>query len=343
MLKSSRALTRPALAAAGSALLIASGLIALAAAPAAAEPEPSPRCTVSCGDDDGGSDADAGDGAVTILVWGSGTTSGDDGYEIPAENVTVLPPCRYFNTTWSGQRYYEMVLSGEWTGSRGPDGESVPPYPNYEAYKDDTEGRWWSGMCSSADYDGPIDDFIDYSNEWFENEFEPVYVEPGEPIPVPPIPPEILVQVAYDEMTLPDPQIGWNPRRDGDGATVVNVPTWMWLEDGPVELEVHAAAGDNEARVDAVLSSMNFSASNAAPVSCDGHGVAWTSGATSDCALTFTRSSARLPGGVAGVLAESQWTIEWFANGEPRGPLDPQTTSATFELPVAEVQAIVVP
>lgn len=321
-------------------LLTAAALTAMAAPSAAAEPEP--RCGVSCGGGDGGgSDAGASDGAVTIVVWGSGTTSGDEGYEIPAESVIVLPPCRYFNTTWSGKDYYEMVLSGEWTGGRGPDGESVPPYPNYEAYKDDTEGRWWSGMCSSADYDGPIEDFFDFSNDWFENEFEPLYVEPGEPVPVPPIPPEVLVQVAYDEMTLPDPQIGWNPRRDGDGATFVNVPTWMWLEDGPVTLEVHAEAGANEARVEATMSSMNFSAADAAPVTCDGHGVEWTTGAASDCALTFTRSSAHLPGRVSSVLAESRWTIEWFANGEPRGPLDPQTTSATFTLPVAEVQTIV--
>ncbi|SDU41718.1 hypothetical protein [Jiangella alkaliphila] len=322
------------------ALLVATGLTAAAIPPAAADPEP--RCSIgSCDDDDGGSEAESGDGSVTIFVWGSGTTGGGEGYEIPGESVTVLPPCRYFNTTWSGKQYYDMVQSGEWVGGRDEDGNPIPPYPGYEAYKDDTEGRWWSGMCSSADYDGPIEDFIEFSNDWFDNEFEPLYVEPGEPVPVPPIPPEVLVQVAYDAMTLPDPQIGWNPRREGDGATFVNLPTWMWLEDGPVTLEVHAEAGANEARVEATMTSMNFSASNAAPVSCDGHGVAWTSGATSDCALTFTRSSAHLPGGITNVLAESEWAIEWFANGVPEGPLDPQTTSATFGLPIAEVQTIV--
>ncbi|PZF85343.1 hypothetical protein [Jiangella anatolica] len=323
----------------GAAALLVAGLAALAVPPAAADP--APRCGISSCDDEGGAEGGSGDGSITILVWGSGTTGGGDGYEIPGESVVVLPPCRYFNTDWSGQEYYEMVQSGEWTGGRGPDGESIPPYPNYEAYKDDTEGRWWSGVCSSADYDGPIDDFIEYSNDWFENEFEPVYVEPGEAAPVPPIPPEILVQVAYDELELPDPQIAWNPSRPGDGATVVNLPTWLWLDDGPVQLEVHAAAGENEARVDATLAGMNFSASDAAPVSCAGHGVEWTSGATSDCALTFTRSSAHLPGAVTNVLAESEWTIEWAANGVPQGPLDPQTTSATFDLPVAEVQTVV--
>jgi hypothetical protein len=322
------------------ALLVAAGLTALAAPPAVAEP--APRCGLGACDDDGGgggSDAGADDGAVTIIVWGSGTTSGDEGYEIPADSVVVLPPCRYYRYL-TGKDYYDGVQDGSIFMGNG-DAPSSVPFPNYEAYKDDTEGYWWSGMCDSGDYDGSIDDFLDYAEEWFENEFEPVYVEPSEPIPVPPIPPEILVQVAYDEMTLPDPQIGWNPRRDGDGATFVNLPTWMWLEDGPVVLEVHAEAGENEARVEATMSSMNFSAANAAPVSCDGHGVAWTSGASSDCALTFTRSSANQPGRVSTVLAESQWTIEWFANGEPRGPLDPQTTSATFTLPVAEVQTVV--
>ncbi|RIQ15670.1 hypothetical protein [Jiangella rhizosphaerae] len=318
------------------ALLVATGLTAAAMPPAAADP--APRCGIgSCDDEDGGSTPGAEDGAISITVWGSGTTSGDEGYEIPAETVTVLPPCRYIQSM-TGKEYYEWIQ--KYGNGRDPDGNPIPPYPNYELYKDDTEGHWWGGMCSSADYDGDIEGFVEYANEWFD-EHPGVYVRPGEPVPVPPIPPEILVQVAYDELELPDPQIAWNPRRDGDGATVVNLPTWLWLDDGPVELEVHAAAGDNEARVDATLSGMNFSASNAAPVACDGHGVAWTSGATSDCALTFTRSSAHLPGGVANVLAESRWSIEWFANGEPQGPLDPQTTSATFDLPVAEVQTIV--
>lgn len=302
-------------------------------------PEAAADMELACGwgcDDEGGSEGESGEGGISVRVWGSGTTAGEDGYEIPAETVTVMPPC-YLSPFKTGKGYYEYYQG---LGPKGPDNyPTEPPFPGYEKYKDDDKGYWWVGSCSGENYDG--DDFTDYAAEWFA-ENPPVYIEEGEPEPVPPIPPETLMQVAYDAMTLPDPEVGWNPKRSGDGATLVNVDTWLWLEDGLVELEVNAEAGDNHARVEATLGSMNFSAPNAAPVSCSGTGVEWSPGASStDCALVFERSSANQPGQVSRVSAESQWDIEWFANGEPRGALDPQTTTATFDVPVAEVQTVV--
>ncbi|WP_281269623.1 hypothetical protein [Phytoactinopolyspora halophila] len=38
---------------------------------------------------------------------------------------------------------------------------------------------------------------------------------------------------------------------------------------------------------------------------------------------------------------QSHWTIEWFANGEPQGELDPQSTEQEFQVPVAESQSSV--
>ncbi|TDE08891.1 hypothetical protein [Jiangella asiatica] len=336
-------LTNLRLTARRAALGLTTVLVAVAApALVAATPtpaEPAPRCGTG-GCDDDGSDAESGNGTVSITVWGSGTTAGDEGYEIPAETVYVMPPCFYWASSLTGKEYYDQVESGYYDNMPTPDREPYEPWPNYEQYKDDTEGEWWLTACSSENYEGSLDDFQQYATDWFA-EHHPVYVELNEQPPVPDIPPELLMEVAYDEMTLPEPEIAWNPRRDGDGATIVNVPTWLWLDDGPVTLEVNAQAGDNVARVVAVLGSMNFSAANAAPVSCTGTGVPWSEGATTDCSLTFTRSSANQPGQVSRVLAESQWDIEWFANGEPQGPLDPQTTSATFDVPVAEVQAVV--
>lgn len=321
------------------AALVASVGVTAAVTPATADQ--SLQCGISgCGndDDDGGSTPGVEDGAVSIRVWGTATTGGRDGYDLPPETVVVLPPCRYIQGL-TGKEYYDHVE--KFGNGRDTEGRPIPPYEGYEKYKDDTEGHWWGGMCDSGDFDGDLDEFFDYSDEWFD-ENEGFYVEAGDPPPVPPIPPEVLVEVAYDEMTLPEPEIGWNPKRDGDGATFVNVDTWLWLDDGPVALEINAEAGDNVARVEATLGSMNFSAPNAAPVSCSGTGVEWSPGASStDCALVFERSSANQPGQVSRVSAESQWDIEWFANGEPRGALDPQTTTATFDVPVAEVQTVV--
>ncbi|WP_129668081.1 hypothetical protein [Phytoactinopolyspora endophytica] len=291
--------------------------------------------------DGGGSDADAEDGGVSITVWGSGTTDGEDGrFEIPAETVWVLPACRYIPTL-TGKEYYELIEEGGYPPPRDrPEYgfEDYEVYQDYEKYKDDDEGRWWAGACFSGDFDGDLDEFFDHTEEFFDDYDGAVFVEVDEEPPVPPVPPEVLVDVAYDHMELPDPEISWNPQRESDSATLVNVDTWLWLDEGPVQLEVNAEAGGNTARAEAALSSMSFSASSADPVTCAGTGVEWSPEAASGCSLTFNRSSANQPGQVTPVTAQSLWTIEWFANAEPRGELDPQTTSAVFDIPVAENQ-----
>ena len=333
MLRTSRPALRRILTGTAFAGLVVTSL-AVVNGPTAAVADTDTACGFDCSD--GGSEGEADGSGISVYVWGSGTTAGEDGYEIPGETVIVLPPC-YMSPWKTGKDYYEWYQK---QGPKGPDNyPTEPPFPGYEKYKDDDKGYWWTGSCSGENYEG--DDFTDYAAEWYEQN-PPIYVEEGDPEPVPPIPPETLMQVAYDAMELPEPDIGWNPSRSGDGATFVNLDTWLWLNDGLVELEVNAEAGDNVARVEAVLGSMNYSAPNAAPVSCTGTGVEWTPGASStDCSLVFERSSANQPGGVSRVLAESQWDIEWFANGEPQGALDPQTTTATFDIPVAEVQTVV--
>jgi hypothetical protein len=328
---------RPAqVAAAGvaSVMVVGAGLVAVAT-PAASEM--TPKCGLTCGDDnDGGSEGSAEDGYVNIHVWGSGTTAGEDGFEIPGETVYKLPPCHY--TRWlSGSDAYQWFLDNR----VGPDNHPVETdrFPDFEDYKDDEDGYWWTGQCLSELFDSELfGSFTDYVQEWFE-EHQPLYVEPGDPLPVPEIPPEVLVEYAYDAMELPEPEVDWNPQRQGDGATLVNFETWFWLDDGPVQLEVHAEAGNNSATVEATLGEMGFSAPSADPVTCTGFGTAWSPGSQSECFLQFTRSSASMPGQVTPVYAQSHWDIEWFANGEPQGPLDPQTTEQEFQVPVAESQA----
>ncbi|NDL58018.1 hypothetical protein [Phytoactinopolyspora mesophila] len=259
-------------------------------------------------------------------VWGSGTTAGEDGYEIPGNTVWSRPPCYYFELPHSGAEAYAQRSS--FTG--GPTGGGKWTLEMLEEYKDEDEGNWWDTGCAGVSLDEAI--------EFTEN--NPVtYVFPGDPIPVPDIPPEFLLEAAHDALELPAPEVSWNPQRQGDGATLVNMPTWFWLDDGPVDLEVHAEAAGNRATVDAVLSEMGFSAATAESVVCDGFGIAWAPGATSDCFLEFRRSSANQPGQTTRVQAQSHWSVEWFFNDELQGPLDPQTTQQEFLVPVAEVQA----
>ncbi|MGH8824298.1 MAG: hypothetical protein ACRDVN_07475 [Jiangellaceae bacterium] len=295
--------------------------------------------SVVCPPEGDGSDAGAGGGTVYIQVWGSGVRRDGGGVEVPLREVGVHPPC-WMEPFMTGAEYYDYVTSGRLARDNFHFGENIDELPGYEQHQDDTEGQWWAGICNSGYFDGTIGAFFDYTDQFFD-ENPPVFVEVGEDPPVPPIPPEILVEYAYREMDLPAPQIGWNPRRVGDAATFVNLDTWVWLEDGPVQLEVNAAAGGNVARVEATIDSMRVTAPDADPVTCDGTGVPWSSQATGECAIVFGRSSATQPGLVTPVTVATTWTVEWFANGAPRGPLDPQTTTGTTTVPVAEVQTVV--
>jgi hypothetical protein len=38
---------------------------------------------------------------------------------------------------------------------------------------------------------------------------------------MPPVPPELPRDVAIDNLTLPDPQLDWNPKRIGNQGTLV--------------------------------------------------------------------------------------------------------------------------
>jgi hypothetical protein len=297
---------------------------------------------VACprGNCDGGSSAGAGGGTIHIIVWGSGVSGGGRGFDVPARELGIQLPC-YYVPFWTGKELYEYVEAGRWI-SGNVDREPTPPPAGWDdpRIREDTEGNWWSGMCTSANWDGSLDGFFDYAEQWFPD--NPTrYVFAGDPPPVPTVPPELLVQIAYRELDLPAPEIGWNPQRQGDDATFVNLDTWIWLDESPVQLEVNAQAGTSVARVEATIESMTVSAPYSEPVTCQGTGVPWSPTATGACAIAFGRSSAIHPGQVTPVTVDTHWAIEWFANGAPRGPLEPQTTSGTNPVPVAEVQTIV--
>lgn len=105
----------------------------------------------------------------------------------------------------------------------------------------------------------------------------------------------------------------------------------QWREDNPavfVETEEEPPVGDvpPETLMEAADSEQ-----------CAGYGAQDSNG----CSLTFERSSAHLPGNVTPVTAETAWSIHWTYNGEPQGALDPQTTTQTFDIPVAEIQTTV--
>ncbi len=312
------------------AVVVAAMLSLLTVVPAAACPR---------GNCDGGSSAGAGGGPIHILVWGPGLRRWK-GLRRPGQG-TRDPVALLLRAAVDGQRAVR-VRHGRSLDRQPGRGPRLSPPAGWDdpRIREDTEGNWWSGMCTSANWDGPIDGFFDFAQQWSPD--NPMrYVFAGDPPPVPPVPPEVLVQVAYRELDLPAPQIGWNPQRQGDQASFVNLDTWVWLDESPVQLEVNAQAGANVAPVEATIDSMTVSAPYSDPVTCAGSGVAWSPGAAGGCAIVFGRSSAIHPGQVTPVTVDTHWAIEWFANGAPRGALEPQTTSGTNPVPVAEIQTVV--
>jgi hypothetical protein len=282
-------------------------------------------------------------GTITVTVTGTGVRGGSAGR--PSSRQVIVPSPCWMSPGFTGKEYYEWVKSGRaassWyhTGNEGP----FEPQPGYEKYKDDDKGRWYGGACSSETFND-LDQFFAYADKWFA-EHKSVYVPAGVRPPVPPVPPELLRDVASDEMTLPKPEINWNPKRAGDAATLVNLDTWVWLTDRRTSLYVEASAdtavGRIAARVDASLAAMTVSAPGAGTTQCEDGGVPYAPGATGECAIRFTRSSPG--GGRTPVTTQTRWTATWSVNGQDRGaiPQQPAAQSLVTNIGVREVHAVV--
>lgn len=274
---------------------------------------------------------------VTVTVTGSFVGGGADGSPgSGSTTVTVPTPCT-FHELWSGKEYYEGIEDGTITGAGSDEAEAGTWKPNagYEQHKDDTKGHWYHPSCTMLD--GMFDSFDQFDRfaESFFDENPGIYVEDGGTPPVPPVPPEVLLQAAQEAMTMPEPVFDHNPRRAADEATLVNLDTWFWLEDARESGEVTATAGPNSVTVEATLQDVRFVGENAGAVSCDGTGVRWRPGAASDCFLQFVRA------GSNGVTASSTWGLTWSFNGAPMGTLDAVGNTWSADVDVVESQALV--
>ncbi|ROS30714.1 hypothetical protein [Cellulomonas sp. PhB150] len=304
-------------------------------------------CTASCGG--GSAGGSAGGGTIVVTVTGSGVTAGGDSVPIDAKTIAQHPLC-WYNQFMTGKAYAEYVDSGEAHAHDHNLGEPVEDIPGYEEHADDDKGHWYSGECSSAYWkDGKeIDGFGDAATAWF-TDHPTVWVDAGDPPPEPLVTPEMLAEIAMKAMNLAPGEIHWNPTRTGDGATFVGMPTWVWL-DGPTAVNVTASVygGALWARVDASVDELHLSAPGATSATCGDTGTPWSAGASTDCAITFDRSSANQP--VVGdhdeptsrLSAEAVWTASWVSSlGGGATTLPDQTVTSTADVPVAEVQSIV--
>lgn len=169
----------------------------------------------------------------------------------------------------------------------------------------------------------------------------------GVPAPPPPPSPEELAEQAYRLIVMPDPSAHFGPDNE---KIAVKYWTYMWVDDpGPVAATV--TAGPVSVTATATMTSVTWSmgepvspdnlSSRAAPVTCEGTGVApgpnvdiTKEPAPGTCAYMFkVRSTPERTGGSGTwpVTATANWQITWAASTGESGTLDaPPRVSVSY-------------
>ena len=291
----------------------------------------------ACGGAAVGCEPEVSGRTVTVTVTGTLVRSGTPGSPGGGSTTVSVPvPC-YLTASWTGKEYFQGIKDrsitsagwDEWGGDM-----DHWPYPGWREHKDDDEGRWWTPTCRYTGQFSDYDEWDDFSGDYFLS-YPQTFLQPGEQPPMPPVPPEMLLQAAQEAMEVPAPDFEYNPDAAGPFDTLVNMDTWFWLSDPTQDGSVTASAGGDSVRVDATLADVTFSAPEAGAVPCEGTGVEWQQGSSSECTLAFEQAGAN------DVTADTQWTLEWSYNGAPQGAVDPLSATFTEPVVVAESQALV--
>jgi hypothetical protein len=335
--------------------LVAGSLCLLATVPAHA----------GVGDDQVG--GDAGDGqliAVAVSLSGNGLGGGDGsdgGGGSVSVSVQVPARCGWRPMSFmTGEWVYENLALNydELDDPVGPgyvDGFVYPPLAELEAHKDD-DGLWATPAMYTGDGNleaaSQCQDQLVGANGGVHMIWVPEGTTPPQP-PPPPVPPEMLAEVAYEHLDIPAPDTVRSPVAD----SFVNLPTWFWVapgdgpRDGFVRLEVTATAGENSATVVADPDRLSVRSSGGPSVGCtaDQARTSYASGTpeSAGCSMIHPRSSARAPGLAYTVTATGAYVASWSGQegGTPvaGGGLGTVVSPATsFDLPVAEVQTVVI-
>ncbi|MFJ4920134.1 hypothetical protein [Streptomyces sp. NPDC088725] len=268
----------------------------------------------------------------------------------PAGNWSP-PPC------WFAPKYtpaqFQAYVEPIWeAGSTGPEWDAAQRdrYVNGHPYKDFNKaktgkGYWW---------DSYVDDSRAGDPGFLACSFKPIFwVDTGTPPPadVPEaITPEILSQLAYAEIRVPDTEVTLAPK----ATTKVNLQTWAWLDRAdfkPVSVTASVPVLDIQATTTATPVSLTlepgtadaelFPASGNCPI-VNGHiGTPYRHGdadKTPPCGLTYLRASG--DNGPYKLRATITWEISWTSNAAPGGDLPDGTFGTTQDVTVEEIQAL---
>jgi hypothetical protein len=314
-------------------LAVATGMV-VSAAPASAENCPT---VVSCASNDNGT---LGAGASYVKITVNGGHYGTKGGGVVSVPNAVPPPC-WYNKGRSGAEmaadsvdpyYYQLAHH---TGE--DHSEWFPPQVQDHATDD---GNWYSWECDSGNFDGSIKDFFKYVDQWTANNPDLVWVPTGQLPPQPPVPPQLLMEIArkYIEQLVRMPIVNFNPATKG----FVRLPTWMWFDQAAWDpISVTAQAGGPPVTVTATPSQVSVSgvpAGSDVDTTCAGGGKQYSAGGRTDCQITFSQSSGTQPGQQWHFQVGLTWNVTAIG-AALEGP--PTITRAEAEaLTVLESQAV---
>lgn len=325
----------------------ATGLVLGAATPALA----GPGDQISPGSDGSNISVVVVDVSGNGLTHGPGGKSGGKGgHHTVTESVPT--PCYWSsgNGAYTGQKFYDAYYKNGRAQNFGVLGLALPSDEEIAKHKDE-DGHWYFVGQTDAGGRFTSEEMAKCDRELqAANGSGYVFVPAGQAPPLLPpavIPPAVLAQIARDQMGAPDPDVDRSP----GGNSIVELPTWFWVQDDPgddadgfVPLVVTARAGDNSATVTAAPARF-FVTLDGKQADCDATQAKlhWARGRadSSGCTLAPRRSSAQQDGQQFQVTARTTYNVTWTGVPNGGGALDGLTAQSTFALPVAEVQAVV--
>jgi hypothetical protein len=162
-------------------------------------------------------------------------------------------------------------------------------------------------------------------------------------IPAGGVDPAVLAEQAFDRTQIPLPGVHLNPPDGTD--QIVNVPTWMWVDNFSA-VSASASAGGVTVTVTARPVRVDWSMGNGDSVSCSDGGTPYDNGRTpesqqSDCTYTYRRSSATRSSGTFTIRATTRWHATWAATGvNASGDLGFIGRSTDIVVRVGEIQTV---
>lgn len=159
----------------------------------------------------------------------------------------------------------------------------------------------------------------------------------------PAVTPAQLAITTWQTLPIPLPEVSTAPPRGSDG--LVGLAEWFWVTNWTSHTGT-ATAGAVWAQVTAKPTTLSISPGQGqASVSCPGPGTAYNPSISAvaqhpTCSYQYTRSSAGMPGSAYTVTVTVTWGGTWVGSGGAGGVLPPLTRTTSFQLRVAEAQAL---